>query len=115
MNPNDLIFGFAAVMAVVFLVFLVLFFISFRLGLQALLTGTPVSIIQIIAMRLRGTPAKLVLHAAIALRQRGETITVEEVERSYLARGLGNTMTATELADLAQELKRKTDASRPDA
>lgn len=100
----------AAAMAVVFLVFLLLMFFSLRLWVQAMLCGVPVSIVTVIAMRLRGTPAALVLHAAAALRQRGETVTVEEVERAYLAHGRGREMGATELADLVLEKRDKTGA-----
>lgn len=103
MNGNDVVLAVAAVAAAVFGLFLLVFFFTLRLWVQALLTNTPVSIFGIIGMRLRGTPPKLILHAAIALRQRGEMVTVDEVERCYLAHGIGSGMSATELADLVQE------------
>ena len=103
MNGDPVVLAVAAVTAAVFLLFLLAFFFNLRLWVQALLTNTPVSLIGIIGMRLRGTPPRLILHAAIALRQRGEMVTVEEVERCYLAHGIGRSMSATELADLVSE------------
>ena len=103
MNDKVLILALAGVMALFFALSLVVFFFNLRLWIQALLCGVPVSIFDILGMRLRGTPAKLVVHAAIALQQRGEKVTTEEVERAYLAHGIGSGMSATELADLVME------------
>ncbi len=99
MNDKDIAIAVAAVTSVVFLLFLVLMFFSLRLWMQALLTNTPISIGQIIGMRLRSSPATLIVHATIALRHRGEAVTVDQVERCFLAFGT-RTMTGTELADL---------------
>lgn len=106
---NDVIFVVAVVAALLFLVFLVLFFSVFRLWIQALLTGVPVSVFEIIGMRLRRTPATLIIHAAIVLVQRGRKITPRQIESIYLGYGQG-IMTATELVDLVLE-KLPTDAS----
>ena len=103
MNGDAVLLAVAAVAAAVFALFLLLTFLNLRLWVQALLTNTPVSVFGILGMRLRGTPPKLILHAAIALRQRGEMVTVEEVERCYLAHAIGSSMSATELADLVSE------------
>jgi uncharacterized protein YqfA (UPF0365 family) len=96
---NDVILVVAIVAALVFLVFLVLFFSVFRLWIQALLSGVPVSVFEIIGMRLRRTPATLIIHAAIVLAQRGRKITPKQIESVYLGYGQG-IMTATELVDL---------------
>ena len=99
-NANPVLLGVAAVMAVIFAAFLFLFFTYFRLWLQALLTGTPVSIAEIIGMRLRRTPPQLIVHATIALRQRGVQATAKGVESCYLAFAIGQQLTADQLADL---------------
>jgi uncharacterized protein YqfA (UPF0365 family) len=99
-NGNPVILVVAAVMVLVFLVFLLLFFSVIRLWVQALLTHTPVSIVEIISLRLRRIPPELVVHAAIALSQRGVRVPLREVADCYLKHGAGRDMTATQLATL---------------
>lgn len=72
--------------------------------LRALLSGAPISIFQLLGTRLRGNPLSVVVHAYIALRQRGVPATVQEVE-SVLISYPGRAFTALELADLVQELQ----------
>jgi uncharacterized protein YqfA (UPF0365 family) len=62
-------------------------FTTLRLVTQAQLTGTPVTFGQLLGMRLRGTPVRLVVHAAILLTQRGTPASLVEVERAYLLGG----------------------------
>ena len=92
--------GVGAVMLLVCLVLLLMIFEPFQLWLQARLTGTPVTLGQVFVMRLRKVPARLIVHALIALRQRDEDVTVEMVEACYVVYGLGRTLTADELAEL---------------
>jgi uncharacterized protein YqfA (UPF0365 family) len=102
-KPDPLILAVAATTALVFLVFMLLLFSAVRLWIQALLTHTPVSILEIIGMRLRKTPPQLIVHATIALRQRGVAATARGVESCYLAFGRDRVATATQLADLYVE------------
>ena len=113
MNGDEVILAFAAVGVVIWLAFLALFFLYLRLWLQALLTDTPVSILDIVRMRLRGCPPRLVIHAMIALSQRGIKVTAQEAEGCYLAAAVHGerVSTATELADLLEDVKRNS----PDA
>ena len=100
--PREALIVIAVAMALVFLVFLLLLFSVTRLWIQGLLTGVPVSILEIIGMRLRRTPPGLIVDAATILRHRGEKVSVAEIEHCYL--GFGNSqMSAAELADLVLE------------
>jgi uncharacterized protein YqfA (UPF0365 family) len=108
-NQNQLVMGaVATVMILVFLVFLLLLFIHLRLWIQALLTNTPVGLLDIIGMRLRGCPPELLVHAAIALSQRGVRVSGRDMEGCYLAAVMRGERpeTATELADLVDAVKR---------
>ena len=100
MNGNPVILAVAAVMVLVFLVFLLLFFSVIRLWIQALLTNTPVGIGDIISLRLRRIPPELVVQAAIALLQRGVRVPAREIADCYLKHGAPRDMTATQLATL---------------
>ena len=113
MNGNEVIVAFAALGIVLWLAFLAFFFLFLRLWVQALLTNTPVSILDIVRMRLRGCPPQLVVHAMINLAQRGIKVTAQEAESCYLAAVVhGEPVgTATELADLLEDVKRNS----PDA
>jgi uncharacterized protein YqfA (UPF0365 family) len=99
-NGNQVFVVIAAVTALVFLVFLVLFFSVLRLWIQALLTGTPISIVEIIGLRLRRIPPQLIVHTAITLAQRGVRAPVREIVDCYLKHGVGRDMNATQLATL---------------
>ena len=52
--------------------------------LGARFSGVPVPMMQIIGMRLRGNPPKLLVNAYIALIRAGEKISVAEVEATYM-------------------------------
>jgi uncharacterized protein YqfA (UPF0365 family) len=108
MNGNEVIVAFAAAGIVVWLVFLAFFFLFARLWLQALLTNTPVSILDIVRMRLRGCPPRLVVYAMIELSQRGVKVTAEEAQGCYLAARVHGerVATAAELANLLEGINR---------
>lgn len=108
MNVDPMILVVAAVLVGVFLLFLVVFFSFFRLWVQARLTNTPVSLFDIIGMKLRNCPPTLIVHALIALHQRGVKVPAHEVQSYYLAAVLrGERVTsAPELADLVEDVKR---------
>jgi uncharacterized protein YqfA (UPF0365 family) len=52
---------------------------------KCFLSGGPVSIFQIVGMRLRGTPVALVTNAHLALVQSGQPSEVRHVESTYIA------------------------------
>jgi uncharacterized protein YqfA (UPF0365 family) len=101
----------AAVMALVFLAFLAVLFPILRLWLQALLTGTPVSFAEIIQLRLTNLPLTTIVHAAIALHQRGVKVPLREVAACYLKHGVGREMNATQLATLV--VAQRADSTKP--
>lgn len=98
---------FAVAMAVFLFILLVVFWLLsglFGHWIRAFMSGAPISVFQLLGMRLRGNPLPVIVHGYIALRQRGVRATVQEVE-SVLASYPGRVFTALELADLVQELK----------
>jgi uncharacterized protein YqfA (UPF0365 family) len=107
-GPDPVIVAVAAVMVAVFLLFLLLLFVNLRLWLQALLTDTPVGLFDIIGMRLRRCPPRLLVHAAITLSQRGVKVPARELEGYYLAAAVRGERpeTAAELAALVEAVKR---------
>src|SRR5687768_12325456 len=113
MNGNEVIAAVAALGVVFWLAFLAFFFVFLRLWVQALLTNTPVSILDIVRMRLRRCPPQLIVHAMIELSQRGVKVTAQEAEGCYLAAAVHGERiaTAAELADLLEDVKRNS----PDA
>jgi len=76
--------------------------------LRAYLFGIPVSVVQILAMRLRGVPPGLVVDSVMALVQRGyryDPLMYVHAESLYLARR-GEIESSSQLADLtAKHLK----------
>lgn len=66
------------VMAAAFLLLLV------RPWLRSFMHGAPVTIIQILGMRLRGNPTTLILDAYIALKRAGRPETIGMVESAYI-------------------------------
>ena len=78
-----------------------------RLWLRAVLHGTPVSMLQIVAMRLRGSPAPLIIDAYIMLKHRGVDVRCTDIERASLEDG--NRLVSA--ADLAERVRKM--AARP--
>jgi uncharacterized protein YqfA (UPF0365 family) len=114
-NQTQIMLVIAVVMGIVLLVFLLLLLPVVRLKTQALLTNTPVGVADILRMRLRRCPPHLIVHAAIELRQRGVAASVRDIEVCYLATAAGGApvATASELADLVEEVKRNDLGSPP--
>lgn len=67
------------------LLFTILFF--FKVWLKALLSGASVSMVNLIGMKLRGVPPKLIVDARIAATKAGLVITTDQIEAHYLAGG----------------------------
>lgn len=82
------------------LLFVILSF--FNVWLRALLSGAPVSIATLIAMRLRRVPYTLVVDARITAAKAGIMLNIDELEAHYLAEGnLVNTVQSLIAAEKA--------------
>ncbi len=77
----------AAVSALVFLVFLFIFFGFIRLWIQSLLTGANISIFSLFGMKLRKVNYEMIVNQKIALVQAGVRVTTEDLESHFLAGG----------------------------
>jgi uncharacterized protein YqfA (UPF0365 family) len=89
----------ALVMTLVFLCFLLVLFSVIRLWVQALLLHVPLSLTDIVRMKLRRVPPTLIVHTAILLKEYKVAAPVREIEQFYLAHGR-QSRNATELATL---------------
>jgi hypothetical protein len=67
--------------------------------MRVFLTGGRASIVGIIGMRLRGSPVPLILDAYLALVQKGQRVTLAQVESAYIA-NRGRIFTAADLLGL---------------
>lgn len=87
MDPKSFVYGiFAGLILAVILYGLSSFFSIFRPWLQVMLSGGKASVFQILGMRLRGSNVKLVTEAYIMLVQRGQKVSLSQVESQYIAR-----------------------------
>lgn len=76
------------VIAGIFLLVVFILIISFfKVWLKAWLSGAPVSIANLIAMRLRGVPYSLIVDSRITMAKAGVDIHSDQVEQHYLAGG----------------------------
>jgi uncharacterized protein YqfA (UPF0365 family) len=89
----------------ILLLIAVFFLTLFVPWIRAFMSGTPVSVFQVLGMRLRGVPARLVIDALVTLVHRGHPHTpslARQVESTYLAqRGL--IQSSTHLADIVEK------------
>ncbi len=92
-----------AMVAFFALIVLAVFFLLARPWLSAFLNGTPVSLIHILAMRLRGNPPVLLIDAYIALNRAGIAATMVDVEKVYLD-GKNHVFTSDDLVDLVKKI-----------
>jgi len=75
------------------LIFFVVFFVIFCVAcgsflsvwVRARLSDVPITLETLVAMRLRGSPSKLLVDAAVTLRHSGQAVGYDELERVYLA------------------------------
>jgi uncharacterized protein YqfA (UPF0365 family) len=84
--PQSQVIPFVVIAAMLLFVLAVFIVASFtlRLWLQAVLSGVPISVFQIIGMRLRKTNANVVVRNLIAAKQAGVSLSCVELERAYL-------------------------------
>src|SRR6516165_3923720 len=76
-----------AILLLVGIFFLVIFFSFLRLWIQCFLTGARISIWDLIGMKLRNVDYGLIVRQKIALVQAGVKVNTQEMEAHYLARG----------------------------
>jgi uncharacterized protein YqfA (UPF0365 family) len=108
MNRTEVAIFVVTTTSVFFVVVNALLFPYVQLRIQAMLTKTPVGFFDIIRMRLRGYPPQLLVRAMITLSLRGVKVSASEMESCYLAAVIRDepVTTATELAELMEEVKR---------
>ena len=74
----------AGIIAVIALIVVISFFNTW---LKAMLAGAPVSILTLIAMRLRGVPYGMIVDSRIMAVKAGLDLTINQLEEHYLAEG----------------------------
>ena len=79
------ILGVIGIIAVLVVVFIVVSF--FNVWLKALLSGAPVSLLTLVAMRLRRVPYAVLVEARITAVKAGIDLSIDEIETHYLAGG----------------------------
>jgi len=82
--PNIVLLVAIAMTAFFALIAIALVVLVGRPWLRAFLHGTPVSVVQIVAMRLRGNPPLILIDAYIALKRARISTTIGEVENAYI-------------------------------
>lgn len=79
-----------------------LYFIPVGLWITAIFSGVRISILQLVTMRLRKVPPRLVVNAMITSSKAGLSVTINEIETHYLAGGhVNNVIKALISADKA--------------
>jgi uncharacterized protein YqfA (UPF0365 family) len=96
---DNIIIAISLIMVVFCLLSLIVFFLTIRFWIRAILCGVRVSIGQIIAMRLRGNPPGLIIDTIFTLGGRGIATTAAKVESVYIE-NRGQILTPSQLADL---------------
>src|SRR5579885_2857706 len=76
-----------AVLLLIGVFFLIVFFSFLRLWIQCFLTGARISIWDLVGMKLRNVDYSMIVRQKIALVQAGVKVTTQELEAHYLARG----------------------------
>src|SRR5919204_6796131 len=84
-NTGWLIGG--AILLLLGIFFLIVFFSFLRLWIQAFLTGAKISIWDLIGMKLRNVDYSMIVRQKIALVQAGVRVETRDLEAHYLARG----------------------------
>jgi uncharacterized protein YqfA (UPF0365 family) len=82
--PDPILLVLAGVFLVLALLAVTAFFLLLRLWLRAALVGAPVSLLRILAMRLRGNRPGLLIDAYVRLRLERVMTTIEAVEKVYI-------------------------------
>ena len=84
---NIVVLFLVAIAALVFLVFMFIFFGFIRLWIQSLMTGANINIFSLFGMKLRKVNYEMIVNQKIALVQAGVRVTTEDLESHFLAGG----------------------------
>src|SRR3954467_4147194 len=76
-----------AIAGIVLLVFFLLMFNFFFIWLRALSSGAPVTVLELIALRLRGVPVGMIVDSRITAVKSGLDVSIDELSTHYLAGG----------------------------
>lgn len=101
-TQSTFLFVFLAMLAFFILVVAFVFVLVLSPWLRAFLHGTPVSIIHIVAMRLRGNPPWLLIDAYIALTRADLRVTIGDVENAYVD-ARNRVLTSDDLVELVKK------------
>lgn len=105
-NPAAVVMlAFAAFALLFFLVIVVVFAFVAAPWMRAFMSGAPVSMVQLIGMRLRGVPPNLIVDSVVTLIHRGQPFSRKlcyEAESLYLTQR-GAIRSPEQLADLVEK------------
>jgi len=104
------VFAAFAISAFFALIFIAVAVLVGRPWFRAFLHGTPVALVQIVAMRLRGNPPSILIDAYIALKRASISTTIDEVENAYID-AKNRIVTSDDLVGLVKERKKGQGAS----
>lgn len=114
MSTNQLIVVAAFAIVLLSMLLVMVFTLSMlRPWLRGFMGGAPVSVIQLIGMRLRGNPPGLLVDTLLTLRHRGVDASIREVESSYIA-NKGQVDQPARLASIVEERLRSLRAANAD-
>lgn len=105
-GPGSLI---AIAVGSLFLLILLFYLIPVALWFQAMVSGAPVSLLQLIIMRFRKVPPSVIVNALITSKKAGIILSRDEVEAHYLAggnvRSVVNALISADKANMALDFK----------
>ncbi len=86
---NEISIGFFGLVAVVVVLFIIiLYYVPILLWFSALVSGVRISLLQLVLMRIRQVPPKVIVRAMIESRKAGiQTVSRDELEAHFLAGG----------------------------
>src|SRR5262249_29827081 len=108
MGEKVILLAVLSIFLIILFAVMILFTLVARVWIRAFLGGAPISILNLLAMWLRGNPAGFLVDTLLALKHRGIDSNPGEVETAYIAYK-GQPFNPNELADLV--LERRDDAS----
>ena len=100
--PEEFLIVAVAILAVFALILFAVLLLLVRPWLRAALNAAPVSLLHIVAMRLRGNPPMLLVDAYIALNRAGRSVTISDVENMSID-NRNWVSTSNDLVELVQQ------------
>lgn len=99
----------AMAVGALFLLILLFYLIPVNLWFQAIVSGAPVSLLQLIIMRFRKVPPSVIVNALITSKKAGILLSRDEVEAHYLAggnvRSVVNALISADKANMSLDFK----------